>query len=104
MKLPDFYDINCKDFFEYAHYLVEIIDVDNELQVIAIRANSGKALRKVVTGAFLADVLAKYARRHGEILKLFDPNPKMPSICSIILKRLATVMGETLLFRDYTKQ
>ena len=82
---------------------VEIIDVDNELQVIAIRANS-ESSSKVVSGAFLADVLAKYARRHGEILKLSDPNPKMPSICSIILKRLATVMGETLLFRDYTKQ
>ena len=104
MKLPDFYDIDCKDFFEYGHYLVEIIDVENELQVIAIRVNSGKVLRKVVTGEFLADVLAKYARRHGEILKLFDPNQKIPSICSIILKRLATVTGELLLFRDYTKR
>ena len=104
MKLPDFYDSRCKDFYEYGHYLVEIIDVENELHVIAIRANSGKVLRKVVSGEFLAETLAKHARRHGEILKLFDPNQKIPSICSIILKRLATVTGEILLLRDYSKR
>ena len=104
MKLPDFYDIECKDFSDYFYYFVEIVDIESELHVVAIRANTGMVLRKVVSGEFLANMLAKYARKHGEILRLYSPNPETPTICKTILRRLATVTGDVLLFRNYTKR
>eukprot|EP00943_MAST-04B_sp_MAST-4B-sp1_P002881 g2881.t1 len=53
MKLPDFYDIECKDFCNYSYYFVEIVDIENELHIVAIRANTGMVLRKTVSGEFL---------------------------------------------------
>jgi hypothetical protein len=49
-------------------------------------------------------MLAKYARKHGEILRLYSLNPETPTICNTILRRLATVTGDVLLFRNYSKR
>ena len=104
MKLPDFYDPNCSDFRDYTYHFVEVVEVDHELIVTAIRASSGAVIQKRVSGQVLALILSRHAAsKMGSVLPLTSLDPRVNTVCSSVLRCLATVKGEALLFRDYSK-
>ena len=104
MKLPDFYDPNCSDFRDFSYHFVEVVEVEHELIVTAIRASSGAVIQKRVSGQVLALILSRHAAsKMGSVLPLTSLDPHVSTVCSSVLRCLATVKGEALLFRDYSK-